>query len=78
MTRGRRSERQWWKFRDTGVKIQDIHDDRVEIPGHRVEIQDIHDDSGGSSGKSGAIVRNIGRKFRKIKPNYSSRQLKRE
>ena len=27
MTRGRRSERQWWKFRDTGVKIQDIHDD---------------------------------------------------
>ena len=44
MTRGRRSERQWWKFRDTGVKIQDIHDDRVKVPGHRVKIQDIHDD----------------------------------
>ena len=27
MTQGQRSERQWWKFRDTGVKIQDIHDD---------------------------------------------------
>jgi hypothetical protein len=43
-----------------------------------VKIQDIHDNSGGRSGKSGAIVRNIGRKLRKIKPNYSSRQLKGE
>ena len=42
-----------WKFRDTGVKIQDIHDDRVKVPGHRVKIQDIHDDSGGSSETQG-------------------------
>ena len=26
-----------WKFLDTGVKIQDIHDDRVKVPGHRGE-----------------------------------------
>ena len=60
MTQGRRSEIQWWKFWDTGVEIQDIHDDSGGSYGKSgVKIQDIHDDRvkvpghrGGDSGHS--------------------------